>query len=131
VGVVERQQQRALRRQVRRQPIEPMQHRALIATARRAAGPQRQRRCRQRRRAAKQPLALRGRRRSQRALKELAHHSEGKPVLELPAAPLEHTHPPPPREPHRVGEQRRLPNPRRTLDRHRRAMAANRRLDPR
>ena len=123
VQVVDRQQQRPLGGQVERDPVQAVQRReghvalALQRAEHRRGG---------RRGAAQQLLAA-----GDDALEQLAHDAERELALELGAAGAEHERAAVGRPPARLGEQRALADPGRTLDEHGPALARRRRVDQR
>ena len=120
--VVDREQERSARGEVRRQPVEAVQRRQ------RRVGPglgvellRVEEWLGQRRRAGERvgPLLL-GQRREQR-LEELAHDAERERTLELRASRTEHSHPGLVAPRLRLGHQRGLADPRGPFDRHQHA----------
>jgi len=129
MGVVDRDQQRLLDRQICRQPVQAVQDRAGIraGTARRRGGRQ-DRRCEAR--GIRQPaLAIAPVRRRQRALEELAYDAVRELALELAAARSQHTHAGNVRRLTRMSQQRCLANPCLALDRNDRPLPVNGRGD--
>ncbi len=116
--VVEREQERLARGEVRRQPVETVQRRQRRVPRRldRDLGGI-EKRCRQRSRALEQLGSLVGRLGGDQRLEELAHHPVGKGALELGAARTEHLQPRLLSQRPRPRKQRGLANTGRALDR--------------
>ena len=116
--VVERDQERPARGEVRRQPVETVQRRKRRVPSRldRDLGGIKKRRC-ARRRAVEQLRSLVSRQGGDQRLEELQHHPVGKRAFKVGAARTEHLQPCLPSQRPRLRKQRGLADTGRTLDR--------------
>jgi hypothetical protein len=116
--VIDGDQQRLLNRQVRRQPIQPMQDRARFLPGSVTYRHRRQDRGGQTRGTRQPAVPIPRRRRRQQHLKQLTHDSEGELALKLTTPRPQHTHPGRRPTARRIPSKRRLADPRLALDRH-------------
>jgi hypothetical protein len=120
VQVVDREERGPPEREIRGEPVEPVQHRhrddvRLVVAPGRGDELEELRRGRRRSREELGPLG--GRCGCEQRLEELAHEPVGEVVLELAAARAEHRHPAPLSERASLREESRLADPRPSLDR--------------
>ena len=117
--VVDGQQQRALQREVRGQPVQAVQHLGGVALGEDRIGAQvAEDRLGRGGRASEQARALLGARADERGLEQLAYDGEGEVTLELAGVGDERGHPERRGDPPGLVEQRRLPHPGRSFDEH-------------